>query len=84
MFLHATKCGWEEAERLICQGHWGSVWRPNLEADQSALELVGYWTSHKEIWDIYHSVYLLKRSPGIPPCGSQWRRKAIYYILSSL
>ena len=81
MFLHAAKWGWNEVERLI---HWGSMWRPDLEADQSALELVGYWTSHKEIWDIYHSVYLLRRSPGLPPCRSQQRRKAICNILSSL
>ena len=57
--------------------------RPSLEADQSAMELVGYWTSHKEIWDIYHSFYLLSRSPGLPHCGSQQRR-AIHDILSSL
>ena len=84
MFLHATKWGQKEAERLVCWGCQGSMWRPNLEVDQSTLELVGYWTSQKEIWDIYHSVYLLRRSPGLPPCGSQWRRKAIHDILSSL
>ena len=71
MFLHATKRGWKEAERLICQGHQGSMWRPNLEVDQSTMELMGYQTSHKEIQDIYHSVYLLRRPPGLPPCGSQ-------------
>ena len=81
MFLHATKQGWKEAERLV---HQGSVSRPDLEADQSTMELMGYWTCHKEIWDIYHSVYLLRRSPGLPPCGSQWRREAICNILSSL
>ena len=48
------------------------------------MELVGYWTSHKEIWDIYHSVYLLRRSPGLPPCGAQWSRRVISNILSSL
>ena len=84
MFLHATEQGWKEAERLICWGHQGSVSRPDLEVDQSAMELMGYWTSHKEIWDIYHSVYLLRRSPGFPPCGSQQRREAICDILSSL
>ena len=48
------------------------------------MELVGYQTSHKEIQDIYHSVYLLRRCPGLPPCGSQWRREVIHDILSSL
>ena len=84
MFLHAAKWGQKEVERLVCWGCRGSVSRPNLEADQSGMELVGYQTSHKEIWDIYHSVYLLRKSPGLPPCGSQQRRKAIHDILSSL
>ena len=48
------------------------------------MELVGYQTSLKEIWDIYHSVYLLRRSLGLSPCGDQWRRGAIFDILSSL
>ena len=84
MFLHATEQGWKDVERLICWGHWGSMWRPELEADQSALELLGYQTSQKEILDICHSVYLLRRSPSLPPCVSQWRRKAIQDILSSI
>ena len=65
MILHATKQGQKEVERLICWGHQGSISRPHLEVDQSAVELVEYWTSHKEIWDIYHSVYLLRRSTGL-------------------
>ena len=84
MFVHGTEWGKKEAERFIHWGHWGSIPRPDLEADQSAMDLVGYQTSHKEIWDIYHSVCLLRRSPGLPPCGSQQRREAIHDILSSL
>ena len=84
MFLHATEQGQKEVERLVCWGHQGSISRPDLEADQSAMELMGYWTSYKEIWDIYHSICLLRRSPGPPPCGSQWRREVICSILSSL
>ena len=60
------------------------MWRSNLEEDQSAMELVGYQTSHKEIQDIYHSVYLLRRSPGLPPCGFQQQKDVIHDILSSL
>ena len=67
MFLHTAEQGQKDAERLI---HPDSVSRPDLEADQSAMEFMGYQTSHKEIQDIYHSVYLLRRSPGLPPCGS--------------
>ena len=55
-----------------------------LFLDKSAMKLVGYQTSHKEIRDLYHSVYLLRRSLGPPPCGPQQRRKAICDILSSL
>ena len=48
------------------------------------MKLMGYQTSQKEIRDLYHSVYLLRRSLGPPPCGPQQRREAIWDILSSL
>ena len=67
--------------------HWGcqgSVREPNSEADQSALHLIGYHTSQKELRDVYHSVYLLNRAPGFPSCGEVKRRRAIQEILSSL
>ena len=69
---------------MFCRGHWGSIYEPNPEVDQSAMELVGYQTSRKEMRDIYHSVYLLRRSPGSPSCGEWQRRKTIQNILSSL
>ena len=84
MFLHAAKQGLKEAERFICRGHQGCLPRPDLEADQSTMKLMGYQTSHKEIWDLYHSVYLLRRSLAPPPCRPQQRREAICGILSSL
>ena len=84
MFLHASEQGQKEAKRLICQECQGSASEPNLGVGQSAMELVGYQTSHKEIWDIYHSVYLLRRSPGLPPHGGQQRGRVIHDILSSL
>ena len=84
MFLHATERGQKEAEHMVCWGRWGSVYNPNSEADQSAMELVGYHTSQKEMRDIYQSVYLLQRAPGLPSCRDWLRRKAIQDILSSL
>ena len=84
MFLHAAGQGQKEAESLICQGCQGSASEPDLEVGQSAMELVRYQTSHKEIWDIYHSVYLLRWCPGLLPCGAQWTGKAIINTLSSL
>ena len=66
------------------QGHQSSIMEPNPEADQSAMVLVGHRTSRKEIRDVYHSVYLLRRSPGSPSCMESRRRRAIQDILSSL
>ena len=48
------------------------------------MELVCYCTSEKEIRDIYHSVYLIERSPGFPSCGEWQRRRTVQDILSSL
>ena len=66
MFLHTTERGWKEAECMVHWGCWGSVYDSDSELDQSAMELVGYNTSKKEIRDIYQSVYLLWRAPGLP------------------
>ena len=82
--LHAAEWGQKEAERFICQGCRSSLPRPDLEVDQSAIKLVGYRTSHKETRDLYHSIYLMRRSPGPPHCRPQQRRKVIWDILSSL
>ena len=35
------------------------MYDPDSKADQSAMELVGYHMSRKEMRDIYQSVYLL-------------------------
>ena len=84
MFLHAAEWGWKEADHRVYQGCQGSTSEPGLEAGHSTMELVGYQTSCKEIRDIYHSVYLLRRPPGLPSCGDQLRRRTICDILSSL
>ena len=84
MFLHAAERGQKEAECMVHWGCQGSTSEPNPEAGHSTMELVGYWTSHKEIQDIYQSVYLLRRLLGLPSCGDQLRRRTIHDILSSL
>ena len=84
MFLHAMEWGWKEVERMC---HWGCqscIPEPNPKVDQSAMELVGYWMSRQEMWDIYHSIYLLQRCPGSPSGGVLRRKRAIQDILSSL
>ena len=57
---------------------------PDSEVGQPAMELVGYHMSQKEIRNIYQSIYLLLRTPGLPSCGGQVRRRVIQNILSSL
>ena len=81
MFLHAANRGQKEAESMFC---WGSTMGLNLQAGPSAMELVGYWTSHKEIRDICQSVYLLQRLLGLPSCGNEQRKRTIQDICSSL
>ena len=64
MFLHTAEEGWKEAERFICHwGWWQTLPRPDPKADIPTIQLVGYWTSQKEIRDLYHEVYLLRRLP---------------------
>ena len=69
---------------MVHCGCCSSVHNPGSEVDQSAMELVGYHTSQGEMRDISQSIYLLRRTPGLPPCGVQSRRRAIWDILSSL
>ena len=71
-------------EHKYHQGCQSCIPEPNPEADQSAMELVGYQTSRKDIWDVYHSLYLLWRCPGSPSFGASRRRRAIWDILTSL
>ena len=84
MFLHAAEQGQKEVECMCHRGCQSCILEPNPEADQSTMELVGYKMSRKEMRDVYHSVYLLRRCPGSPSCGALRRRRAIQDILSSL
>ena len=51
MFLHAAEQGRKEAERFIWWSHQQGLPRLNPEVEVSTIKLVGYQTSHKEIWD---------------------------------
>ena len=84
MFLYATNWGWKEVEHMVCQGHQGSVMGQGPQVGPSTMELVGYRMSCKDIWDIYQSVFLLWRLPGLPCCGNEQRKKMIQDICSSL
>ena len=48
MFLHAAERGWKKAECVVYWGYQGSALEPDPEAGHSTMELVGYWTPHKE------------------------------------
>ena len=84
MFLHMESRGQKEAEPMCCRGCQSQVREPSTEEDQSALHIIGYHTSRKELRDVYHSVYLLNRAPGSPSCGEVKWKRAIWEILSSL
>ena len=84
MFLHAESRGRKEAEHMCHRGCQSCVMEPNSEEDQSALCLIGYHTSRKELRDVYYSIYNLNRVLGFPSCGKVKRMRAIREILSSL
>ena len=84
MFLHATGEGQKEAERFICWGWWQTLPWLDPEATLAAIQLVGYQTSWKEILDLYHEEYLLRRPLGLLTCRPWLREEAIQDILSSL
>ena len=54
MFIHATKSGQKEAERLICYSYQQGLPQLDSGVDISAIQLVGYQMSSKETGDIYH------------------------------
>ena len=66
---HAAESGQKEVERLIHHGHQQGLPRLDSKVDVSAIQLVGYWTSREEIWDLYHQVYMLMRLIRPPLCG---------------
>ena len=84
MFIHATEFGQKEAERIIHCGHWQGLPKLDPKIDISPIQLRGYQTSSKEIRDLYHQVYALKRLPGPPPCGPERAQKITKDIMSSL
>ena len=84
MFLHVMDRGWKVGRANGPLGHHSSVHDPSSKVDQSSMELVGHHTSRWEMRDIYQSIYLLRRTPGLPPCSTQSRKRVIWDILSSL
>ena len=56
----------------------------DLQADVSAIQAVGPQTSREEIRDLYYEVYKLRRLPGSPPCGPEWKEELVGDVVSSL
>ena len=52
---------------MVCQGHWQELPKLDLEADLSAIQLVGPKTTKEEIVSLYIKVYKQQRLPGSPP-----------------
>ena len=64
MFMHAETMGQKEREWAIHQGHWQALPRLDTKADVPAIQVMGFKTTWREIWEIYNDVYQLKRLPG--------------------
>ena len=74
--------GKKEAEHMVHQGHWGSITRLDTQVGPSAMELVGYQTSHKEIWDIYQVFSCYRDYQVFPVVGmSRERRQSKIFVL---
>ena len=84
MFLHVAERGQKEAEYMVDWGCWGSALEPDPEAGHSAMELVVYWTSHKENPRHLSECLSATQATRIPSCGDRLRREMIQDILSSL
>ena len=84
MFLYAAQQGQKEAEWMICWGCWHSHPKLDLQADVSAVQLVGPQTSKEEFRDLYYQVYKLRRLPESPLWGLEWMEKLAAQIVSSL
>ena len=72
MVVHTCCQIWAERSREV-NPLWLPAGPPKLdsEVDVSAVQLVGYQMSSKEIRDRYCQVHALKRLPGPPPCGPE-------------
>ena len=84
MFIHAAKSGQKEAERLIHCSHWQGLHKLDSGVDVSTIQLQGYWMSNKEIGDLYHQVYVLKRLPRPQPCRPERAWEITKDTMSSL
>ena len=84
MFQYTTEQGQKVAEQLVCQGHQHSLLKLDLQADVSAIQLVGPQTSNEEFRTLYYEVYKLRRLPGSPPWGLEWMEELATEIVSSL
>ena len=67
MFKHAGDEGQKEVEQTVCQGCWQGLPKLDLEADLSAIQLVGPKTTEEEIISLYLEVYKQQRLPGSLP-----------------
>ena len=84
MFVHATKSGQREAERLIHLGCQHGLLGLDPEADVPTIQLVVYQTSWGEIRNLFDEVYMLRRLPSQWSFRPKQMEEATRDILSSL
>ena len=55
---------------MVCWGHQHCLLKLDLQADISAVQLVGPQTSKEEFRDLYYQVYKLQEATRVPTMGA--------------
>ena len=84
MFLHAVATGRKEYDQAIFQGWWQPMPEQDLEAEPSAIELIGPGFIREEIRKVYNDVYQLWRSPQKSPFEAKMEESVCQEILNSI
>ena len=84
MFSHAEMAGQKEYEWAICCDHKQSYLGLDAKAEVPTIQLVGFKTTRDEIWELYNSIYQLRRSPGPPPYGPECTEELVQEICTFL
>ena len=83
MFTQAENTGQREYDHIRQRGHPQSMLKDACQVT-SAVELVGYRTTHKEVFNLYQEVYQLKRTLGLVPGDQDVADQIHQEILNSL
>ena len=84
VFVHVETMGQKEIEWAICQGCWQALLGVDTKVDAPTIQVVGFKTTQREIWEIFNDVYHPKGLPGPPLCSLEWAEELAQEIMTSL